>query len=172
MDPFVGEILAVGFNYAPNNWALCAGQLMGISTNSALFSLLGTYYGGDGRSTFGLPNLVDRIALHQGPGPGLTPRFIGESGGSATITLLSQQTPPHSHYLVASTGPAGSNSPPGQSLANTGGSQIYSDATTSLTQINPASIGPLGNNNPHNNLMAFQAITWIISLQGIYPQRQ
>ena len=170
-DPYLGEIRLVGFNFAPVGWAICAGQLMPISQNTALFSLLGTYYGGDGKVTFALPNLMGNAPMHQGQGPGLSARFIGETGGSETVTLLQSEMPAHTHTLVGSAAEGGDRSPANERFAvGIGGINTYA-APSSLTSMSPQAIGPAGGNLPHNNLQPFLALTPIIALQGIYPPR-
>lgn len=172
-DPYVGEIRAVGFNFAPTGWALCNGQLMSISQNTALFSLLGTYYGGDGKSTFALPNLQGCAPMHQGNGTGLTPRTIGESGGEASVTLQQSQLPSHSHSAMnAATSNASS---PANAVFGGGGGRgrepAYAPMSSSTAQMNAYAVGMAGNSQPHNNMPPYLTVNFIIALQGIYPAR-
>lgn len=168
-DQFVGEIRQVGFNFAPVGWALCNGQLLSISQNTALFSLLGTAYGGDGRTTFGLPDLQGRVPMQWGQGPGLTQRSLGEQGGSATVTLLASQMPAHSHPLLAVPDPAESNNPSSKALAR--GVNLTAYATANNTTMAPLAVSSAGQGLPHNNLPPYQVLNFIIALQGIFPPR-
>jgi len=171
-DQFVGEIRMFTGNFEPTGWAFCNGQVLSIAQNTALFSLLGTNYGGDGKSTFALPDLRARFPLHAGSsaGPGLTPRTVGESGGTASIALTAQQIPAHSHQLMA-TAAASGGSPAGAALApSANGASIYRPLTHPV-QMPLASVGLAGGNFPHNNLQPFLALNFIIALQGIFPPR-
>ncbi|MEM9305329.1 MAG: tail fiber protein [Pseudomonadota bacterium] len=170
-EPFVGEIRMFAGNFAPRGWAFCDGQLLAVSQNDALFSLLGTIYGGDGRTTFGLPDVRGRLPIHAGSGPGLSPRRLGAKGGAENVTLTVNQLPSHSHQARAtddtnpSVDPQGMvtghpvkniyRNPPDLSLP------MASDATTSV-----------GGSRSHTNLMPFLCINFIIALFGIYPTRQ
>ncbi|MBS1797257.1 MAG: phage tail protein [Acidobacteria bacterium] len=169
-DAFIGEIRMFGGNYAPVNWALCNGQLIPISQNTALFSILGTMYGGNGTSTFALPNLQGRAPVMAGQGPGLTPRSVGETGGSSAVTLNSTQLPVHNHTIPSTTN-AGTDQSPNQEMfgsAGRGRPPIYS-STLPTVQMLPT--GPAGGNSPHNNLQPYLAVTFIICQFGIYPPR-
>ena len=171
-DPFVAEIKIVGFNFAPIGWALCNGQIMPISQNTALFSLLGTIYGGDGKSTFALPNLRDRVPMHHGQGAGLTDRVQGEFGGEQAVTLLETQIPVHSHNVSANTGSGNQSSPTGNvwsSLAGRTPPPLYSD--TSNTTMSPMATGISGGSQPHNNMPPYLVLNFIIALAGIFPPR-
>lgn len=174
-EPFVGEIRLVGFNFAPRGFAFCNGQLLSISQNTALFSLLGTFYGGDGRSTFGLPNLQGAFPMHMGQGPGLTDRVIGETGGTATVTLTVQTMPAHIHNAECQTGGGNTDNPANAkwAMAHTGKAPVlaYTDKTTGLATMNPAALGAAGGNQPHNNLHPYLVMNFIIALQGIFPSR-
>lgn len=178
-DQYVGEIRMVGFNFAPNGWALCNGQLLPISQNQALFSLLGTYYGGNGVQTFALPNLQSRVPIHQGTGLGLSTYEIGEIGGSENVTLLSAQMPQHSH-LVGVSNLAGSVADPtnailAQGNSGTGRSPVpVTDyvSTAATGSLSPATISMTGGNQPHSNIQPYLCINFIIALQGIFPSRQ
>lgn len=168
-EPYIGQISMVGFNWAPRNWALCNGQLIAIQQNTALFSLLGTTYGGNGQTTFALPNLQGRVPLHWGTGAGLTPRVIGEMSGEEQVTLLTTQMPMHNHLLNASGEDAGAKNPSGQVLATTTTS-AYVASPLDVT-MNPQAIGFAGGNLPHDNMQPYLAVSFIIALYGIYPSR-
>ena len=173
-DPFVAEVRMFGLNFAPRGWALCNGQLMAISQNTALFSLLGVAYGGDGRSTFGLPNLQGAVSMGAGQGPGLTPRSLGETGGSATVTLVTPEIPSHGHSGSLSRAESYEGHPAGGHAAMTqGGLALYAPAGASspTTAMSPMAVGVTGGAQPHNNMMPYLAITFCIALQGIFPQR-
>jgi microcystin-dependent protein len=174
MDQFIAEIRMFGCNFAPNGWALCAGQLLAIRSNTALFSLLGVNYGGDGITTFGLPNLQGQAALGQGQGPGLSPYVIGETVGSSTVTLIQGELAIHAHGVNCSTDAAANPSPAGNVLAAGAdrSAAVYSDGSTgSVVPMNPAQIGFSGNNIPHNNMSPYQVVNYCIALQGIFPSR-
>ncbi len=168
---FLGSLMLVPYNFAPQGYAFCQGQLMSISQNAALFSLLGTQFGGDGRSNFGLPNLQGRLAVGQGQGPGLELYDIGESGGSPSVTLLASNAPTHNHSVLAGKLAADKNAPSGNVLAASGSPQIYSNATAPPLTPMSQSISPVGGNQPHNNMMPYLGLQWIIALQGIFPPR-
>ncbi len=170
-DPFIAEIRIFAGNFAPRGWALCNGQLLAISQNTALFSLLGTTYGGDGRTTFALPNLQGRAPMHQGAGPGLTPRTLGEQAGSQTVTLLTTEMASHSHAMVATPGLAAARLPTDSTLARSRNGSAYQTQASNLATMAPAAITPAGGNQPHNNLQPYLTLTFIIALQGIYPSR-
>ncbi|MBA2691311.1 MAG: phage tail protein [Rubrobacter sp.] len=171
-DPFVAEIRIFPFNFAPKGWAFCNGQLMPISQNTALFSLLGTTYGGDGKSNFALPDLEGRAPMHPGQGPGLSLHDLGETGGSETVTLLQSEIPSHAHGAKASSRPATENDPAGQYLAaGTGGIQAYNPNAQNLTQMAPETLAPAGGDAPHNNLMPYLTFNFCIALQGVFPPR-
>jgi microcystin-dependent protein len=171
-DQFLGEIRVVGFNFAPLGWALCNGQVLPISQNTALFSLLGTYYGGNGTSTFALPNLQGNAPMHQGNGAGLTPRVIGEVGGETSVTLLTQQMPAHTHAAMnASTSNAAA---PTNAVFGGGGrgkEPAYAPMSGSTALMNAPAIGITGSSQPHNNMSPYLTLNFIIALQGIYPPR-
>ena len=157
-------------NFAPRGWAFCDGQLLAVSQNDALFSLLGTIYGGDGRTTFGLPDLRGRVPLHQGSGPGLSPRRLGAKGGAENVTLTVNQLPSHSHDFRASSTPATGSSPQGKVLGQTLGILPYINATQDADFASSA-ISNVGGSRSHTNLMPFLCIHFIIALVGIYPSR-
>ena len=172
-DPFLAEIRIFAGNFAPKGWALCNGQLLPISQNTALFSLLGTFYGGDGKSTFGLPDLQRRAPMHQGQGAGLNPRDIGEQGGEETVTLLESEMPNHNHSAMASTGAPSSGSPVGNVWSTLGTTRtpppLYSD--TSNTTMGPKALNTSGSSFPHNNMSPYLVLNFIIAMQGIFPSR-
>jgi microcystin-dependent protein len=176
MNPFVGQILMVGFNFAPQGWALCNGQLLPIAQNQALFSLLGTMYGGDGRTTFALPNLQGRIPIHQGESVGTSTYVIGENGGVEHVILLVDNLPAHSHTANCST-TLGPNSDPAKgfwSKANTGGKKSTatpSYATSTNAQMAATAIGITGGNQPITIVQPFLCVNFIIALTGIFPSR-
>lgn len=171
MDPFVGEVRVFGFDFAPRGWATCDGQLLPISQNTALFSLLGTNYGGDGRSTFGLPDLRGRAPMMWGQGPGLTMRMIGEAGGSPTATLTEAQIPAHTHTLAAASADGNSGDPDGRYLAVTSGGTPFSGSTPNGSLATQA-MTVAGGNQPHDNMQPHLLVTYCIALQGIFPPRQ
>jgi microcystin-dependent protein len=173
-NPFVAEIRIFAGNFAPKGWALCNGQLMPISQNTALFSLLGTTYGGDGKSNFALPNLQGCAPLQAGQGPGLSLRDLGETGGEQTVTLLQTEMPAHSHSAQGSTG-SNQTTPVNNAWASgakLGGGNLYFPSTpASNVQMNPFGTSITGGNLPHNNMPPFLGLTFIIALQGVFPAR-
>src|SRR5436305_2487273 len=166
-DPFVAEIRIFGFNFAPTGWALCDGQLMPISQNTALFSLLGTTYGGDGKSTFALPNLQGSVPIQQGQGQGLSDYVLGQQSGTESVTLLQSEIPIHTHTLQASVRDATSRLPGDQLLAKGIGVQVYL-TPASTTQLAPQALSPAGGSLPHNNMMPYLTLNYCIALQGIF----
>ncbi len=170
-DSFVAEIRIFPFNFAPTGWAFCNGQLMAISQNTALFSLLGTTYGGDGKSNFALPDLQGQAPMHPEQGPGLSQHFLGETGGSDTVTLLGSEMPSHSHTLRANViDVADTNIPsPSASFALSSGGALYQ--SSSDVQLDFQSLLPAGSGFPHNNLMPYLTLNFCIALQGVYPSR-
>ena len=171
-DPFVGEIRIFAGNFAPTGWAVCSGQVLPISQNTALFSLLGTYYGGDGVSTFALPNLQARFPMHPGQGPGLSERALGESAGEAAVTLSSAQISMHSHQLRASADAATTATPPpgGTGFLAATSQPVYGALTDPVPMADGA-IAPVGGSQPHENRQPYLALTFMIALQGIFPPR-
>lgn len=173
-DPFLAEIRMFAGNFAPNGWALCNGQLMPISQNTALFSLLGTTYGGDGTSTFGLPDLRGSAPMQQGQGPGLSQRYLGESGGENAVTLQVSEMPNHRHMVNAVEASGTQNSPQNAVWArSTLGRQstpLYG-AGNAGTAMSPTAIGVTGGSQAHNNMPPYLVLNFIIALQGIFPQR-
>jgi microcystin-dependent protein len=170
MDPFVAEIRIFPFNFAPKGWAWCNGQLLPISQNTALFSLLGTTYGGDGKSTFALPNLQGRAPMHPSQGPGLSLHDLGEMGGSETVTLLPSEIPAHTHQLLASLVPADSPVPAGALTAVPSGDNPYAPAGAVVAMSGQA-LSPAGASLPHNNMMPYLTFYFCIALQGVFPAR-
>ena len=168
-DQYIGEIRMFGGNFAPSGWALCNGQLLNISQNTALFAIIGTFYGGNGVNTFALPNMQSRVPVHQGQGPGLSPYVIGELGGVENVTLLTQQMPAHGHGLNAVGGNAGTDQPSNGLLAKAA-AQVYSTAAHNTT-MSPSMIAPSGGNQPHENIQPYLCVTFIIALVGIFPSR-
>ena len=171
-EPFIGEIRMFGGNFAPRGWAFCQGQLLSIAQNSALFSILGTTYGGNGQTTFALPDLRGRYPMQSGQGPGLTPRSLGEQGGSETVTLLSTQMPQHTHSANASSQAGEVPEPTGAVWAADSTATVLNYRGSPIdTTMNPAAIGLAGGNQPHNNMSPFTCVNFIIALEGIYPSR-
>jgi microcystin-dependent protein len=168
-QPFVGEIRMGGWNFAPEGWAFCDGSLIAISENSTLFNLIGTTYGGDGQSTFGLPDLRGRIPIHQGTDPDGNVRVIGASGGTETVTFDLDQIPAHSHPLNAQAGPGSQPSPAGGVWAGSSLEQYSTGAPAA--SMAALALGPSGGSQPHDNMATYQAVTFIISLFGIYPSQ-
>jgi microcystin-dependent protein len=169
-DPFVAEIRLFGFNYAPTGWALCNGQLLPISQNTALFSLLGTYYGGDGKSTFALPNLQGAAPMSQGQSPGTSQRVLGEMSGEQFVTLIQSEMPAHPHALNAVESLAAARQPPGVMFAQ---GEAMSDYHTGApnTNMHPSMLTIVGGSLPHNNMQPYLTVNFCIALQGIYPPR-
>ncbi|MBZ5530007.1 MAG: tail fiber protein [Acidobacteriia bacterium] len=171
-NQFVAEIRIFAGNFAPTGWALCNGQLMPISQNTALFSLLGTTYGGDGKSNFALPNLQGTAPMQQGQGPGLSLRDLGEVGGEQNVTLLQTEMPAHAHGVQAAAG-TGLADPTNNVWASgaKGFGSVYSPSSPSNVSMTPAATSIAGGNLPHNNMMPYLCLTFIIALQGIFPPR-
>lgn len=171
-DQFVAEIRMFGFIFPPTGWAQCNGQLLPISQNTALFSLLGTQYGGDGKSTFALPNLQGSAPMHHGQGQGLSERTIGEASGVETVTLLATEIPAHTHGLHASsTGGEGNDPAPDQALTAASGGGLYNPDHTQVAPLHAQALAPVGGGLPHNNLQPYRVVNFCIALQGIYPLR-
>ena len=169
-SPFLAEIRIVGFNFAPTGWATCDGQLLPISQNTALFALLGTFYGGDGKSTFALPDLDGRVAIHQGQGQGLADRFLGETGGAETVTLLTSEIPIHTHQLRGANVTGDTPVPDNHSLARYPG-QYQTNTSTQTAFMAPQALTPAGGSQPHNNLQPYQVLLYVIAMQGVFPAR-
>lgn len=167
-DPFVAEIRIFPFNFAPRGWAWCDGQLLPLSQNTALFSLLGTTYGGNGKSNFALPDLQGRTPMHPGQGPGLSLHDLGETGGSETVTLLESEIPAHSHGMRASNEDGNSREPAGKYVGL--GNNLYA-AAQNLQSMAPVALAPAGGDQPHNNLQPYLTFYFCIALQGVFPPR-
>ena len=173
-SPFVAEIRMFAGSFAPTGWALCNGQLLPISQNTALFSLLGTTYGGDGKSTFGLPNLQGCAPMQQGQGPGLSLRDLGETAGEQAVTLLTTEIPVHNHTVSAFDGSGEVTTPDGalwaSAMIGRAGTNMYSNQAPNVV-MNPMTTTITGGSQPHNNMPPYLCVTFIIALQGIFPQR-
>lgn len=170
MDPFVAEIRIFPFTFAPKGWAFCDGQILPLSQNTALFSLLGTTYGGDGKSNFALPNMQGNAPMHPGQGPGLSLHDLGETGGSETVSLLESEIPSHSHGMVVSSQLGLENQPTGQLFAMGDGINLYGPANA-LTSMADSALAPAGGDQPHNNMQPYLTLNFCIALQGVYPPR-
>lgn len=173
MDPFVAEIRIFPFNFAPKGWAFCDGQLLALSQNTALFSLLGTTYGGNGKSNFGLPNLQGNAPMHPGQGPGLSLHDLGETGGSDTVSLLESEMPAHSHTVNCISGRVSGQvtAPAGALLAKSGGNPANAYINTGTQQMGANMVAPAGGDQPHNNLQPYLTLNFCIALQGVFPPR-
>jgi microcystin-dependent protein len=170
-NPFLAEIRIFPFNFAPKGWAFCDGQLMPLSQNTALFSLLGTIYGGNGTSNFALPNLQGSAPMHPGQGPGLSLHDLGETGGTQTVTLLESEIPSHPHPWTASNQDGTVQGPATQLTAGgVGGIALY-NPPASMTPLNPNAVVPAGGGQPHNNMQPYLTLNFCIALQGVYPPR-
>jgi microcystin-dependent protein len=164
-EPFLSEIKVVSFNFPPKGWALCNGQFMPINQNQALFALLGTTYGGNGQTTFALPNLRGQVPIHTGNG-----HVLGEKAGTTNVTVNLQQLPTHTHTVMASTANGTLPVPTNNALAATP-AKIYAPPTSNLTTLNPVNVSSVGGSQPHNNMMPFLVLNFIIALQGIFPSQ-
>ncbi|MDL2718600.1 MAG: tail fiber protein [Acidobacteriota bacterium] len=169
-NPFVAEIRIYPFNFAPKGWAFCDGQILPISQNTALFSLLGTTYGGDGKSNFALPNMQGTAPMHPGQGPGLSLHDLGETGGSDTVTLLESEIPSHSHGVIVSQSD-GTDQQAGQELFASGIGLAMFTLPGAMTAMNSAALAPSGGDQPHNNMQPYLTLNFCIALQGVYPPR-
>ena len=172
-DPFLAEIRMFGGNFAPRGWALCNGQLMPISQNTALFALLGTFYGGDGQSTFALPNMLDRAPMHAGQGQGLSNRVLGESSGTEFVTLIQSEMPVHTHQMSGAFNQADltGGGPTTVFTRSTPGSAYQTVSNSNLTPMSPQMIAVAGGSLPHNNMQPYLVVTFMIALQGAFPAR-
>lgn len=170
-EPFVGEIRMFAGNFAPRGWSFCDGQLLAVSQNDALFSLLGTIYGGDGQTTFGLPDLRGRLPIHAGNGPGLSERRLGSKGGAESVTLTANQMPSHTHALTGTSAGATSSDPVGNAPAQGLTDYLNPRGPGGLT-MNEQAITQTGGSRSHSNVMPFLCVHFIIALVGIYPSRQ
>lgn len=170
-SPYVGEIRMFGGNFAPAGWAMCQGQLMPISQNDTLFTLIGTTYGGDGQETFGIPNLAGRAAMHMGQGPAISQNYqIGEQAGVENVTLTTQQIPVHNHAVIASQDFGSTTTPADQVYAQNTQLLVYTQDVASKF-FNPSMVQPVGGSQPHENMQPFLVITFILSLFGIFPSQ-
>ena len=172
-NPFVAEIRIFAGNFAPTGWALCDGQLLPISQNTALFSLLGTFYGGDGKSTFALPNMQGSVAVGQGQGPGLSEYFLGQQGGSENVTLIQSEIPNHTHSIRVSTQQGDIQEPtPLMSIARPVGANPFAVGNPATpTNMANEQLAVTGSSFPHNNMMPYLTLTYIIAMQGVFPPR-
>lgn len=170
-NPFVAEVRIVGFNFPPTGWAYCDGQLMPISQNTALFSLLGTYYGGDGKVTFALPNIQGSAVIGQGQGPGLSDYVLGQQSGSEAVTLLQSEMPIHNHQVAYNVGLStlGTGAPT-TTFAKASGGNAYKTGTPNVA-LDPQTLSISGSSLPHNNMMPYLTLNYIIALQGVFPAR-
>ena len=167
-QPYIGEIRMFGGNFAPAGWMFCNGQLLAISENDTLFNLIGTTYGGDGQQTFALPNLQSRLPIHQGQGPGLSNRVLSETGGTETVTLTVNHLPSHTHIPNSSSTASGDS--PANSYWGTTSAKPYGAAPGNAV-MNAASVANAGGNQPHDNMVPYLCVSFIISLFGIYPSQ-
>jgi microcystin-dependent protein len=171
-EPFVGQIQIFGFNFAPQGWALCAGQILPISQNTALFSILGTTYGGDGKSNFALPNLQGRVPIQQGQGSGLSPRDLGQTGGEEFVTLAGNQMPGHTHPANCNNAVGTAYDPAGQVWSqDAGGNQEYGTGAVAGHHMSPNAVLQAGGGQPHNNLQPYLVLNYCIAMQGVFPPR-
>jgi microcystin-dependent protein len=170
IDPFIGTVMGFGGNFPPRGWATCSGQILSIAQNTALFSLLGTTYGGNGQTTFALPDLRGRIPIHMGQGPGLTNRNLGETGGTPTVTLNILQLPAHSHSVNVNAGLAVSPNPANNFFAATPAFNQYADPVGN-TNLNASAISSVGGSQPHENMQPYLALTYVIAIEGVFPSR-
>jgi microcystin-dependent protein len=172
-DPFVAEIRIFPFNFAPRGWAFCNGQILPISQNTALFSLLGTFYGGNGQSTFALPNLQGSAPIHQGQGNGLSIYDLGQQGGSEFVTLIQSEMPFHTHTMMGSNQPGEDPTPsPTEAITRSVGASLYqTDTSNNIVQLNFQALSIAGGSLPHNNMMPYLTLNFNIALQGVFPPR-
>jgi len=170
-EPFIAEVRIFAGNFAPRGWAFCNGQLLPIAQNTALFSLVGTTYGGDGRTTFGLPDLQGRAPMHPGRGPGLTSRTLGQGGGTDTVQLSASQMPVHTHTPRATSDTALEESPTGKTWAQNKTEPLYRNAGDLNTDLNSTAIENSGAGSSHNNMQPYLTLNYIIAIQGTYPSR-
>lgn len=169
-DQFVAEIRIVPYTFAPSGWAFCSGQILPLSQNTALFSLLGTNYGGDGQSNFALPNLNGNVPIGAGQGQGLSERDLGETGGVESVTLLASEIPVHSHSLQAHAEPGDLRAPMGSALAISTDANVYGAAGNNVL-MSASAVGVAGQGLPHSNLQPYLTVSFCIALQGIFPPR-
>lgn len=172
-QPFIAEIRMFGGNFAPRNWAFCNGQLLSIAQNTALFSLLGNTYGGNGQTNFALPNLQGSASLGPGQGPGLSNYILGQQSGSANVTLIQTEIPAHTHSFVVNGSDPGEDLTPGptESLSRSSGGTVYATSAPPQVILSPTTLGLAGGSQAHNNMQPYLGINFIIAMQGIYPSR-
>lgn len=170
-DQFLAEIRIFTFNFSPAGWAFCDGQLLPISQSTALFSLLGTTYGGNGLNNFALPNLQDRTVMHFGEGPGLSNYSLGEVVGTNSVTLLPAQIPTHTHNLVGVSGLSERSNPTNNAYATADGETLYINSASNMTPMNSSMVSFAGGSSPHNNHMPYLTLNFCIAMQGVYPPR-
>jgi microcystin-dependent protein len=170
-QPYIGQITLVAFNFAPQGWALCNGQLLSIDQYTALFSLIGTTYGGDGQTNFALPDLRGRVPIHQGQSSGTSNYTMGQVGGSESVTLTASQIPSHTHQAQCVTGGSNTRSPVNGIWAAAASDTVYKAATVGQANMAAGAIGSAGGNQPHSNLMGYQVLNYIIALYGDFPPR-
>ncbi len=170
-ESYVGEIRMFGGNYAPQGWAFCDGSLLSIADNDVLFGIIGTTYGGDGQTTFALPDLRGRVPIHQGGGPGLSNRVIGEAGGAEAVTVIPAQLPAHTHVPMANSANGNADSPANAFWSASGTTTQFVPGAQANNPMKAGSVGATGGNQPHDNMLPFTTISFIISLYGIYPSQ-
>src|SRR5450432_3402520 len=173
-SPFVAEIRIFPFNFAPKGWAFCDGQILPLSQNTALFSLLGTTYGGDGKSDFALPDMQGNVPMHPGQGPGLSLHDLGETGGSDTVSLLESEIPGHSHTMMSLPAPANRTAPAGNSLARVAGLKgpyVPASPAPATTPMSQDAVAPAGGDLPHNNMQPYLTLSFCNAMQGVFPSR-
>lgn len=176
MEPFIAQITLFAGNFAPRGWAFCNGQVLSIAQNTALFSLVGTTYGGNGQTTFALPDLRGRVPIHPGQGPGLSTYSLGQVAGSETVTLTTNQIPAHTHNLMGSTANGSAPSPAGNALAQSYDANTLNNVDTyaagpATSALHPSSISATGSSQPHSNIQPYTCINYIIALEGVFPSR-
>ena len=172
MAQYVGELRLMSFNFPPKGWAFCDGQLLPLSQNTALFSLLGTTYGGNGQSNFALPDMQGNVPMHPGQGPGLSLHDLGETGGSDYVSLLESEIPSHSHSMNAQSVPLGSVvTPAGNTFTRPASGNLFNKAGPVVAAMAPETLAPAGNSQPHNNMQPYLTLNFCIALQGVYPPR-
>jgi microcystin-dependent protein len=172
MDPFIAEIRIYGFNFAPVGWAFCNGQLLSISQNTALFSILGTFYGGNGTTNFALPDMQGNVPVDAGQGPGLSLYDLGQTGGSEAVTLLTTEMPSHTHSLGAQNVPLGSSANPlGNTFDRPASGNLFNVANPAPAAMSPFAVTVSGQTLPHNNMQPYLALNFCIALQGVFPPR-